>query len=283
MKKSVIVALVAVMAFAGVALAGRMKHETRLIDAEGAERLVLNLDFGAGELLLTSEDIEEAARLELDYDSRNVDVEIDYHTRNSVGYLDLESERRRSTHFDTEDNQWEIVLSNNRPVTLDMDLGACEADMEFGGVPLERITLDIGAASGVITFSKPNPIRLKEFEIDAGACSIEMNYIGNANFDLMEFSGGVGAFELDFRGEYNGESVVDIEIGLGSADLTFPEGVPIRIVTEGSNWLSSIDFHGDDLEKVGRDTYESEDFDEATTRIVVNIEIGLGSIDIYWK
>jgi len=74
-----------------------------------------------------------------------------------------------------------------------------------------------------------------------------------------------------------------LEIGLGSADIILPRDVPIRVETENSNWLSSIDFHHDNLDEIDDGIYESNDFEDADTRIVLVIEVGLGSIDLYWK
>ena len=136
---------------------------------------------------------------------------------------------------------------------------------------------------GTFEFSEPNPIRLSEINIDAGASSIEMKSMGNANFDELNFSGGVGSFEIDLRGEYHGESRVEIEIGLGSAEIVVPKGLPIRIETEGGNWLSSIEFHNDDLDEIDDDLFESSDFDDAEDRLIISVEVGLGSIEIYWK
>ena len=76
---------------------------------------------------------------------------------------------------------------------------------------------------------------------------------------------------------------MSIDIGLGSADITMPEGVPFRIETEGGNWLSSVDIHNRDMDEVDEDVYESDDFDGADTRIILEISVGLGSIDVFWK
>ncbi|MEA1980261.1 MAG: LiaF-related protein, partial [candidate division Zixibacteria bacterium] len=166
---------------------------------------------------------------------------------------------------------------------INFDIGACDAEFDFGGIALEYLEIDVGAAKGTFEFSKPNPIRLSEINIDAGASSIEMKSMGNANFDELNFSGGVGSFEIDLRGEYQGESRVDIEIGLGSAEIVVPKGLPVRIETEGNNWLSSIDFHNEDLDEIDDDLYESSDFDDSDDRLIISIEVGLGSVDLYWK
>ena len=85
------------------------------------------------------------------------------------------------------------------------------------------------------------------------------------------------------RGEYSGESRISLDIGLGSAEITLPENVAVRIETEGDNWLSSVDIHGRVVDEVDDDVYESDDFDSADTRIIVDMSVGLGSVDVYFK
>lgn len=266
-----------------VLIAGRNGHERLDVDAEGAERIEVTIEFGAGEIWLTSADIDNVLEMEVTYDPRIIDFDHDYRVRRGVGELFLESSHHRKYDIDSKDHRWDMTLSRNYPMSLDLEVGACEAELDLGGLQLEELRIDIGAASVEIDFSAPNPIRLREIDIEAGAASLEMREVGNANFERFNFSGGVGSFELDLRGEYTGESEVTIEIGLGSMDIILPRNLPIRVVTDGGNWLSSIDFHRDRLEEVDDDEYETEDFRDAETRMILNIEVGLGSIDLYWK
>ena len=283
MKKILIFSLVLILILAGVTIASRWEKVTKTIEAEGAEKIIIDADLGAGEFTLKAADIDEVAIINIEYDSRRIDYEIDYKVKRSTGYLMFESETRRKSNIDTDDNIWNIVVSTKYNTEINFDIGACNAEFDFGGIALEHLEIDVGAADGTIEFSKPNPIRLKEINIDAGASSIEMINIGNANFDELNFSGGVGSFDIDLRGEYHGESRVDLEIGLGSAKIIVPKGLPVRIETEGSNWLSSIEFHNEDLDEIDDDLFESPDFDDADDRLVISIEVGLGSIDLYWK
>lgn len=268
---------------ASSAWAAQAEHVKESIDAEGAEEIVVNLEFGAGELLITGADQSEAAVLDIDYDARRGDYLAEYRMRGKTGYLDLETILRRHRDIDTRDNRWDIVLSNRYTHEIDAEIGASDADLELGGIPLRDLRLDIGAASALLTFEKPNPVRLEIFDMDVGAASLEAEMLGNANFQNLNFSGGAGSFELDFRGEYKGESRVSIEVGLGSCDITLPEGVPVRIDSEGDGWLSSIDVHGGPVEEIEEGLFESKGFERAETRIVLEIEVGLGSVDIYFE
>lgn len=265
------------------AQAGRIKKETRHVKSEGAKELDVEIEFGAGELRIYSDDIHDAAVIDLEYDPRHIEYEIDYEIEDHTGLLHIATEHGRKSHIGSLDNQMDVALSSEYTTSLELQFGACEAIIDLGGIPLERLEIEAGAASGQIDFSAPNPERLKRLNIEAGASSLEMYSLGNANFDMMEFSGGVGAFELDFRGEYSGESEINIEIGLGSAEIILPRNLPVHIETNGSGFLSSIDFHNDDLDEIDDGVFESEDFRSAKDRIVMNLEVGMGSIDTYFK
>ncbi|MGH8015163.1 MAG: hypothetical protein ACREBV_03135, partial [Candidatus Zixiibacteriota bacterium] len=79
------------------------------------------------------------------------------------------------------------------------------------------------------------------------------------------------------------ESEIIIEIGLGSADITLPENVPVKVITSGDNWLSSVEFHGGNPISIDEDELITAGFHEAKDRIVLKIEVGLGSVDLFWK
>ena len=285
MRKFLIFTVIAVLVVSS-AIAGRLERVKEIVTAKEAQIIEIECDLAAGEFTIKSGDIEEIAEIDIEYDKRTIEYEIDYSERGEKGYLFIDIDHRKNgffKDFDDLENNWDIVLSDKFEISINLDIGACVADFDFGGIRLTDLDIDVGAASGVIDFSEPNKSRLREINIDAGASSLEMHNLGNANFEYFEFSGGIGSYDFDFRGKYSGESKINIEIGLGAAEIILPRGVPVRVETEGGNWLSSIDFHNDDLDEIDDDIYETEDFKNAKTRIILRLEVGLGSIDVYWK
>ncbi len=263
--------------------AQRTEHVRESIDAEGAEEIIVKMEFGAGELLMNGADQSDVAIVEIDYDPHRVDYVAEYRVRGGAGYLNLETINHRRRGFDTDDNRWQVTLSTRYTYDIDAEIGASDAELNLGGIPLRKLDLDVGAASAVLAFDKPNPIRLEVFDLEVGAASLEGEMLGNANFEKINFSGGAGSFDLDFRGEYKGQSRISIELGLGSCDLTLPANVPVRIESDGGGWLSSIDVHGGSVERIDGGIYESRDFDGAETRLVLEIDVGLGSVDIRFR
>jgi len=269
---------------ASLSLAGRLEEVTKTVDALGVEKLIVKVEFGVGNLIIHPDDIKEAAVLNVSYDPKKFDFEIDYTKRGSTGYLDMESmvRKHRNINLEDSDNEWNLVLSTRYPGEMEFELGACEADIDLGGIPLTELTFDIGAASGLVEFSKPNPERLRELVFNVGASSLEAKNLGNANFEFLKVSCGAASCDLDLRGEYKGESDFELEVGVGSVDVILPRGVAVSIETD-DGMFSSIDFHNDDLEEIDDDFYQTPGFDDAEDRIFITVEVGMGSVDFYWK
>jgi len=253
------------------------------IAADGARTVDVSLEFGAGKLDLTGADIERVVQGKLILDPEWYSHSSRYKVSGTRGRLSLSSEQEKRGQIDTDKNQWDLTLSTRYPLSLEMELGACAATLDFGGIPVEEFDMDVGAAACHLAFSEPNPVRPDQMNIQAGASSLKTEFLGNANFRDFNFEGGVGSFDLDFRGKYAGKSYVDIEVGLGSADITLPKDVALRIEADDDGWLSSVDFHGGELEEIDDGIYQTRDYDDAVDKLLVRVEVGLGSIDIQFK
>ncbi|MCB2230824.1 hypothetical protein KQH82_08935 [bacterium] len=263
-----------------VAMAGEIEKATEKVDAQDARSLYIECEFGAGELLIRPASIDEAAILNVTYEPDKVAYDVSYHVRDGVGELYLESDLRKRGNVDNIENSWELTLTDKLPTELHFEIGACDAEIDLGGVPLTELKMDIGAASGLVEFSKPNPERLREISIDVGASSIEFNKLGNANFEYLSVDCGAASLDVDFRGELHGESVADFDIGMGSADIVVPEGYAVRIETDDSGWFSSVDFDDLDVRKVSSGIWETAGFEDARDRLTIRLDVGMGSVDI---
>ena len=283
-KSALCIALVVMLA-APAAFAQRSQEESKVIPLEGAKTLQVSVDFGVGRLYVRGSDLKDEARLNVFYDPRYVDFDVDYIKRGDEGRLVLESEIRKSrrSHDDDElDNEWNLDLPTDRPMALDIEIGACEADMDLGGLRLTDLDLDIGASSGRIEFTSPNPERMKSMVIHIGAASLDFRDLGWANAERIECEVGAGSCDLDFRGGVSGECFLDLDVGVGSADIDVPKDIALRV--EGNDgWFSDIDFSGLDLKETRRDVWETDNFDEAKDRLTIRADVSMGSIEIHGR
>jgi len=260
--------------------AGKFKTERFSFKPDNIDKLEVRIELGAGKFDLHVEDIEDVAVAEVEYNEKRVEVYTDYKERGSTGVVEFESKMKKKMNIDTDDNIWDITLSEKFPTELNIDIGACDSDFDLGGLPLTYLNLDVGAADATLTFGRPNPNEADEIKIDAGAASFKVVKLGNSNFRRFEFDGGMGDFEIDFTGEYTGKSKAKISVGLGSATVKIPSDLPVRIEADDS-FLSSVDFRHENKKYLeGDDYYETDDFRRSDAGLDLEISVGMGSIDI---
>jgi hypothetical protein len=85
---------------------------------------------------------------------------------------------------------FDLALGTGRPFRLTVEVGASENLFDLGGVPLTRLSFSTGAGKTELDFSAPNPESMTMLEIAAGAASLDVRNLANANFAEMKLEGG---------------------------------------------------------------------------------------------
>jgi hypothetical protein len=190
----------------------------------------------------------------------------------------VDSERDGGRGLDVrEGSTARIALTREVPLDLDLEFGAGEAEIELGGMSLQRLSLQTGASETRVSFSEPNPLAAEEVSIEAGAADLRVIGLGNTRARSIEFKGGVGATVLDFSGAWQGAAEASVEMGIGSVTLQLPRSHGVRI--DRSSFLAS--FSGPNLERRG-DSYYSSNWEETQNRLTIDLSAALGSIEIVW-
>jgi hypothetical protein len=270
-----------------VALAGSNREVKESYTAENLESAEVEFDLAIGEYTLRpgTASADVFAEVEGLYDEERLDYDMDFRERGDRANFFFSTEGRRGRFSDWDDdseNRWDFRLNLGVTIDLIVDIGAANADLELGGLKLREFDLDVGAADARVAFSEPNLTTLELFRVDAGACDLDLSGLGNARFEHLDFDGGVGSFTLDFTGEFDFEASAEISVGLGSIEIILPEGIGVRVEAE-DNWLSSVDLPRRYFDRVDDDIYETENFDAADGKLIIQLEIGLGSADISFK
>lgn len=244
--------------------------------AEGVTSLDVRVRYGAGKVSLKPAGEGLLYRMELRYDEDVMDPVASFDGRRLELGVDSRGGNIRMGR-DHRSGSMELELGRGVPMALAFELGAVAADLDLGGLSLVSLDLKTGASSSTLNLSSPNPVRMTTAEIQVGAADFTARRLGNLNAEHLDVSAGVGAVVLDFTGEWQRNLDVGVEMGLGSLELRFPEGVGVRLVK--SSFLTSLDSQG--LVKRG-DAYLSTDWDQAERRITVDIQAAFGSIDVVW-
>jgi len=257
----------------------RLITRDEVIDLKNEKFLETKIDFGAGELkLLPNAGSGKLFEGRLAYRPNHGQPDLHYSAGGQTGYLTLETHSLKKIFSDGDPkNQWDISFSPKVSHSFDIDIGACEAEMDFTGLPIEKLKLDLGAGEGRVRFDRPNPVVMEMLDIDAGASELEIKGLGNARFKKLKFDGGMGSFRLDFSGQTAMDGQAEISIGMGEVEIVLPRELGVRVYKEGA--LSSIDFDGD-LEKVGDGVWETENYRTAKRRLIIDLSVGLGSAEV---
>src|SRR5919201_1553599 len=126
----------------------------------------------------------------------------------------------------------DVALGTAQPYMLTIETGASDTAFELGGLPLTRLIVKLGVGKNVLRFSEPNPQAMSVFDLAAGAGSMEIYSLANANSADMRLDGGAAAFTCDFGGTLQRDAYARISTGLSAVDLRVPRATAARIISE---------------------------------------------------
>ncbi|HEX7088832.1 MAG TPA: hypothetical protein VF192_01780 [Longimicrobiales bacterium] len=240
----------------------------------GEKELRVDVRFGAGRLDIKPGPAGSLYKATLHYDPRAFRPVTEYRDgRLRVG-LNTERGTKVRSH---KAGEIALALGPEVPITLDLEFGAAEADVDLGGLRIRRVEVSTGASQTSLRFSRPNPEPLSVIQIEVGAAAFRAEGLGNANAERISVDGGLGDVVLDFSGEWQRDMTADIDMGLGALTLRVPEGVGLHVMKDGL--LAAFDSQG--LIKRGKGYY-SPDWDTASRRLTIRVDAALGSIDLQW-
>jgi hypothetical protein len=206
---------------------------------------------------------------------------------------------------ETEVETYTIELGNADGALVELDMGAGELELHGGARGLMEATFTYnvhkwkptihyemdggeailqvrqGKAEGIpmgdtenrwdISLNETVPIDLR-IDIGAGKGTLDLRDIRLNDLDI---EAGVGELILDLSGERSQDLDVDIKGGVGSATITLPEEIGVRVRVNGG--IGSVHAHG--LYKDGQ-VYTNETFGESEVEIHIQIEAGIGSVEL---
>ena len=129
-------------------------------------------------------------------------------------------------------NEWSLALSDY-PLDLTIRAGAYQGELELGGLALTDLHITDGASNVNLRFSRPNQEAMNAFRYETGGSNINLEKLGNANFQTLIFQGGGGNYHLDFSGALTRDAAVFIETGLSRLVIVVPDGVSAKAQFEG--------------------------------------------------
>jgi len=204
----------------------RGENESISLDLQNAKSVNYRFSHGAGQIeikggapsgkaLVGSVSAGMSSTSRLDGDTLNVKVDA------AASFLPF---------VGTADGVYHFQLTQEVPVSIRLDMGASQLDIDLHDVNAERIKLNTGASSSNVTLPARN------------------------------------------------SSLLDLEAGAASINIIVPEGVAGRIrIKEG---LTALNVDTQRFPRLDNRYFQSPDFESATIRTEINVEAGLGAINI---
>ena len=231
------------------------------------------VDYAAGKVVVHGTTDPLLYQLQLVYDPRR--SEPMYRFDEASRLLRLGVQKRSGSGDGSSEGQLRLDLSTVVPMDLRLDVGAAGADLDLGGLRLQRLAVQNGASDAVVHFDTPNRAPMQLMELEVGAATLRARGLANARARELRVNVGVGTADLDFGGEWTTDLDVQLEVALGKATLRVPEDVGIRI--DLSRFLASFD-RSDFVKRDG--AWYSTNWDTATHRMRVRTRAVLGELQV---
>lgn len=170
-------------------------------------------------------------------------------------------------------NRWDLEFSPQAALTMNIRAGAGEGELDFTGLQVSALDVDIGAGDFTLRFDEPSITPMDHITLDTGASKIEVVGMGNVSPEKARIQGGVGDIALDLTGNWTRSSDITIRAGAGALRLTLPSDVGVEVETRGG--LTNIEAY--DLRQMGS-TYTNDAFGSTEVALHVSITAGVGNL-----
>ena len=253
---------------------GEMQDERQTIPLSGAESAAVKVTFGAGELEteagVSDQLFSGHFRYNVERWAPEVTYEDDVLTIEQGGTKENWGIPTGNTH-----NEWKLEFSPEVPLDMSFEIGAGGGELDFTGLQLGTLDVDLGAGNFKVRFNEPNEVKMSRLTLNTGASKLEMIGIGHASPEQMKVQGGVGEITLDFTGDWSNSADVQVTAGVGSLILRLPDNVGVRVETEGG--LTNVESSG--LRRTG-DAYVNAAFGETETELRIQVTTGIGNVKL---
>ncbi len=230
---------------------GDLQTKSETIELGDAETVDVEIEMGAGELDVSG-GADELLEATYTYNVDELEPEATYSGgKLIVQHADVKGGIR--TFFDLDDyrNEWDLRFNEDMPMEMNIDLGAGRTDLTLGSLALTSL------------------------DINAGAGDVDLDLSGSQSLTRLDYDMGAGKFTLDLTGDWQDDLDATIRGGVGVLTLSLPREVGVRV--EVDTGIGSVDTSG--FTKDG-DTYTNDAFGESDVTLRINIEAGVGKINL---
>ena len=220
----------AVLCLAGCVIetVGPTQHDFRSLDMDSSERVSVDLNMGAGNLRVGA-GTQKLMRADFTYNVPSWKPYVHYSNAAGHGKISIEQPGRGRGHMGSTKYEWDVRLSREVPIDMQVHFGAGDAQLDLGALLLRSIEVDMGVGKLQLDL-RGNPKKSYEVRIRGGVGEATVRVPSDVGV-CAEAEGGIGeirssGFHRDGRrylnSAYERSKVtirLDIHGGIGSIHL----------------------------------------------------------------
>jgi len=244
--------------------------------------LDVSLSYGLGDLTIGSSDSKHIIEGSITYDNRRITPIVKMESVSSTGVLVVSTKKDRSRdHHKYKlrdfDNELEFYFPSQIKTNLFLDFGVGDAEINLTDIAITKLNINCGLSDVELEVNKRNNVACESVSIENGLGDLSVYGLGNLAAKKVDINIGLGSADIDFSGDKIYDSDINVDVGLGSLDMILPDKTNIEIFVD-SSFLSSVDIYG--LKKKKSKYWVSPVWDNDYPTISMDINVGMGSVDI---
>lgn len=119
------------------------------IEKDNAKSLDVDIRFGVGNLLIEG-GASGWVNGDIDTEVKKWYPSVTYKNKKDVGHFEIQQKKKKFWDFGKKGNNWNLQLTNEIPVDLDVQMGASESELNLGGIRLSHLSVDGGVSDTII-------------------------------------------------------------------------------------------------------------------------------------
>jgi hypothetical protein len=122
---------------------GPVRHDSRSVERDASERVRVNLNMGAGNLIIGG-GARKLLNADFTYNVASWEPEVRYSSTGTNGNLTIRQPGQGHAQIGRTRYQWDLALNNDVPIDLSLHFGAGEARLDLSSLSLRSVEVDMG-------------------------------------------------------------------------------------------------------------------------------------------
>ncbi|VDG98129.1 Uncharacterised protein [Lysinibacillus sphaericus] len=200
-----------------------------LIEKDDVKSLNANIQIGFGDVSIT--DGEDAwIKGTVDTNKKKLIPTVSYKKKGTVGNADIKQKGKLFAGLGNVRNDWDLELTNEIPVNLDIEMGVSDSTLNLSGIRLSKLSIDAGVSDATIDLSGDWKDSFNA-DIDLGVGDATILLPADTGVKLIVSKGitslDAKGFTSQGKGVYvndayaSSDVVIEMKIDVGVGDLKF--------------------------------------------------------------